>query len=453
MEADLRPRPQQAGAPGEHAALDVVFASNALGIGGTERGMISQALAMDRERIRPRVVGIFEGGVRKAMVEAAGLSVEVAEGDPERLADALRGADVVIVSRQGNAEPLLPAAARAAGVPHLVEWSQFGQVDLSDDERAFSCHLFVSQTIEIRYRALIDDPSPGFHGRHRVQHLPVERRLRELAPERREAKEALGLDPDRPVVGRVGRAEDWKWRDLLVDMLPELFRLVPETQVVFVGATPPKRRRLRRRGVLERCMLIEPTDDDERLAAIYAALDVFVGASQIGETLGLANLEAMSLGIPVVTCSTPWADNAQVEFVEHGVTGLIANHPRPFSEAVAKLLTDDELRGHLGGAARAKIETEFDPDLLAAQLERLCFSLVESDHVPEEWTPSPAAVDAFAAGSERRQALELRPLTRLERIQAALTRRRERAGRIWLTVRTGRGRIAARQLLLRLRRP
>jgi glycosyltransferase involved in cell wall biosynthesis len=433
------------------AELQVVFATNALGIGGTERGMISQALAMDPRRIRARVVGIFEGGVRKALVEAAGLPAEVAGGDEARLTEALRGADVVIVSRQGITERLLPAAARAAGVPHLVEWSQFGHVDTSEDERAFACHLFVSQTIEVRYRGLVGDPSPGFHRRHRVQHLPVERRLRELAPDRHTAKQSLGLDPDRPVIGRVGRAHDWKWRDLIVDMLPELFRRVPEAQVVLVGATPAKRRRLRRRGVLERCMLIEPTDDDAELATIYAALDVFLGASQIGETLGLANLEAMSLGIPVVTCSTPWADNAQIEFIEHDVTGLVANHPRPYAEAVALLLRDDQRRERLGSAARDLIDREFDPEVLAAQLERLCFSLVETGAVPDEWIPSPAAVDAFAAEYDRRQALELRSLTGPERAQAALTRRRERAGRIWQTLRSGRGGSAARQILLRLR--
>jgi glycosyltransferase involved in cell wall biosynthesis len=452
MEADLRSQSLQGQRQGRPAVLDVVFASNALGIGGTERGMISQALAMDPERIRARVVGIMEGGVRQSAIEAAGLPAEVAGGDAGRLTDALRGADVVVVSRQGITEPLLPAAANAAGVPHLVEWSQFGHVDLSDDEAAFDCHLFVSQMIELRYRGLVGDPSPDFHRRHRVQHLPIERRLSELAPDPRSAREALGLDPHRPVIGRIGRAHDWKWRDLLVDMLPELFRLVPETQVVFVGATPAKRKRLRRRGVLDRCTLIEPTEDDTELATIYAALDVSVGASQIGETLGLANLEPMSLGIPVVTCSTPWADNAQIEFVEHGVTGLIANHPRPFAEAVARLLSDEEMRARLGGAARAMIDREFDPEVLAAQLERLCFSLVESGTVPGEWTPSPEAVDAFAAEYERRERLELRPLTRLERAQAALTCGRERAGRIWQTLRTGRGLSAARQLLLRARR-
>jgi glycosyltransferase involved in cell wall biosynthesis len=209
-------------------------------------------------------------------------------------------------------------------------------------------------------------------------------------------------------------------------MVPELVRLAPDAQVVFVGATPAKRARLARRGVLERCLLMEPTTDEERLATITAACDVSVGASRIGESLGLANLEAMSLGIPVVTCSTPWADNAQVEFVEHGVTGLIANHPRPFAEAVAALLHDDELRGRLGAAAARMVAERFDVAALTSQLERLCVSLADEDRVPDEWRPSPADVDAFAAEYERRSGLQLRELTRSEWLEAAFARRRER---------------------------
>jgi glycosyltransferase involved in cell wall biosynthesis len=406
--------------------LDLVFATNTLGIGGTERGLVAQATAIRDQRIRPRAVGILEGGARASVLERAGLRVDVAGGDQTRLAEILRGADVVIVMRQGIREPLLPAAARHAGVPHLVEWNQFGHRDRSDDERSFACHLFVSQMVELRYREMVGDRTPGFHDRHRVQYLPVDETVRRLAPERAAAKEALGLDPGRPVVGRVGRAADAKWRDLLVDMVPELLRLAPEAQVLLVGTTPAKRRRLERLGVLDRCLLIDPTTDEGRLATITAACDVSVGASRIGESLGLANLEAMSLGIPVVTCSTPWADNAQVEFVEHGVTGLIANHPRPFAEAVATLLHDDQLRARLGSAAERLVRERFDLASLTKQLERLCVSLVDQGRVPAEWSPAPEEVEAFSREYERRSALEFRPLARTERFQAELARRRER---------------------------
>ncbi len=50
----------------------------------------------------------------------------------------------------------------------------------------------------------------------------------------------------------------------------------------------------------------------------------------------------MCLGLPVVTCSTPWVDNAQVEQVDPGETGWLADHPRQFAEAVASLLADDD---------------------------------------------------------------------------------------------------------------
>ena len=165
---------------------------------------------------------------------------------------------------------------------------------------------------------------------------------------RKRPRRLLGLDPQPPCGGCTGRPVDIKWRNLLVDMVPPLLREVPEAQLVFVGATPSKIRRLRRLRVLDRCTLLEPTLDEDRLAAFYAACDVFVSASEIGEAQGMANLEAMAFGVPVVTCSMPWADNAQVEFVEHGRTGLIANHPRPFAEAVAALLLDAGLRHRLG---------------------------------------------------------------------------------------------------------
>jgi hypothetical protein len=178
--------------------------------------------------------------------------------------------------------------------------------------------------------------------------------------------------------------------------------------------------------VLERCLLLEPTTDEGRLATMTAACDVSVGASRIGESLGLANLEAMSLGIPVVTCSTPWADNAQVEFVEHGVTGMIANHARPFAEAVATLLHDDELRGRLGESAARLVRERFDLGQLTAQLERLCITLADEGRVPDEWEPGAQAVESFGREYERRSALEFRPLSRTERVGAELARRRER---------------------------
>lgn len=404
----------------------VVLVSNLLGMGGTEKGMVNDALQLSRDRWDVRVVGVWGLGPRAATLEQAGIPVDSADRDLDRLTGLFEGADVVHVYRQGGTEPLVPTAARAARVPVLLETNIFGQFDASRDRDLFACHLFISKFCLMRYRQRIGDSTAAFHVRHRTQPLGLD--LNSLKwPPKEAAKEALGLDPRRPVVGRVGRAADGKWRNLLIDMMPRVTDLVPNVQFMWVGTTPAKEARLRRRGMLDTCSLQPTTTDDARLAAYYAACDVFVTAAEIGESQGVAIAEAMACGVPVVTCSTPWADNAQIEFVDHGRTGYIANHPRSFAEAVTELLTDEGRRIVLGDAARATVESTLNTATLARQLERLYEELLNGvDAPPAWWSPSAAEVDAFTADYPRRLRAEYSCLTLRERAEMRCERAAER---------------------------
>jgi glycosyltransferase involved in cell wall biosynthesis len=275
-------------------------------------------------------------------------------------------------------------------------------------------------------------------------------RLRSLAPPRAEAKARLGLDPRRPVVARIGRADDLKWRTLLIDMLAVVLARAPDVQVLLVGVTPAVKRRLGRRGLLERCLLHDPVAGEQELSHLYAACDVFVSAAQIGESQGLAIAEAMSLGVPVVTCSTPWVDNGQLELVEHGETGYVANHPRPFGEAVVALLEDESLRERLGAAARSKVDRTLDVRPLTRQLERLYEALLAGAPAPAPWDPSPREVDAFAQEYQHRLSREFRPLDWRERLEARLARERERAARVRGLLRRERLPLAAAMVKTRI---
>lgn len=407
--------------------MRVVLAVNTLGLGGTEKAVQTHALELDRDRFDITVVAVQEDGVRRAELEAAGVRVECAEGNEERLTGLFRDADLVHVTRAGVAEPKVPAACRAAGVELLVESNVFGAVDASPDEAQFSCHLFPSKMCALRYRRRLGLEGPDFHRRHRVLHWPVDiERLRGLAPEPEDAKRRLGLDPSRPVAGRIGRPNDRKWRNLIVDMVPELLELAPEAQVAIIGPTPAKLRRLERLGVLERVRIFQPTSDERELAAMYAACDAFFTAAEIGESHSFAIEEAMCLGIPVVTCSTPWVDNAQIEQVDDGVTGYVANHPRTFAEALAALLNDPAHRERFGAAAAEKSDRLFDAVRLTRQLEGLYLALGAGEDPPGEWVPPPAEVDAFAEEYERRLAASYRPLSPGEEREERLDRLVER---------------------------
>jgi glycosyltransferase involved in cell wall biosynthesis len=438
------------------APLDVVLVTHTFDLGGTEKSLLNHALAFDRERVRPRAVALGLPGRRDRVLEAAGIPVACAHGDADRLVDLLRGADVVHVSRGGLAEPMLPRARQEAGVPVIVETNVFGAFDTSADEAEFGCHLFMSQMCAMRYRRAVGLDHAGFHARHRVLYNPIDvERLRALAPEPHAARAALGLDPGRPVVGRIGRADDRKWSPIAIAMLPELLRRVPDAQLLLVGLTPERRRQLRRLGLEDRVHAVEPTADEERLATLYAACDVLVNASAIGESFGVSMAEAMALGIPVVTSSTPWADNAQVEVVEHGRTGYVANHPRPFAEAAARLLTDPAAREAMGATARRRVDERFAAGPVTRQLETLYEALVRDGRAPQEWSPSADELEAFERGYPQRAATQLRPLTRRERLEARAAVLAERAQWLARDVRedpVDRLRVIPARLRARLRR-
>jgi glycosyltransferase involved in cell wall biosynthesis len=418
-------------------ALELAVVCDTFSMGGTAKVAVTYALHHDRVRVRPRAIALSEPGMRAAELRARGIEVTCAHDDPDRLAQQLRGVDVVHSHRGGLAEPIVPAACRAAGVEALIETNVFGLQDTSSDEAQFSARLFVSQMCAMRYRECAGLDLKAFHRRHRTLYNPVDvDALRADALSRSEAHALLGLDPERPTVVRVGRDDDRKWGDILVAMVPHLLELVPNAQVVLVGTTRHRRVQLRRLGVLEHVHCLASSSDPRRVAAFYRAADVFASASSIGESFGLAIAEAMALGVPIVTNSTPWADNAQVEVVDNGVNGWVANHPRAFAEAVADLLGDKRRREAFGAAAACKVKANWHPAILTRELERLFEAVTASGIPPPDWTPGIDEQAAFEADYPRRAAAQYRPLSPREQREATWAVRRERAGWAWRDLRS-----------------
>jgi glycosyltransferase involved in cell wall biosynthesis len=436
-------------------ALELAVVCDSFSMGGTAKAAVTYALNHDRDRVRPRAIALREPGVRAAELAAADIEVVCAENDPDRLARQLRGVEVVHVHRSGLAEPIVPAACRAADVAALVETNVFGWRDTSPDDAQFSAHLFISQMCAMRYRERAGLDLEGLHHRHRTLYYPVDvDALRADASSREEAHALLGLDPARPTVVRVGREDDRKWGNILVAMTPHLLQLIPDVQIVFVGATAHRRAQLRRRGVLERVRCMPSSNDARRLAAFYCAADVFASASSIGESFGLAIAEAMALGTPVVTSSTPWTDNAQVEVLDNGVSGWVANHPRTFAEAVADLLGDDRRRSEFGAAAAAKADATWHPARLTRELELLFEAVAATGAPPAEWKPGVAEQAAFEQDYPRRASAQYRPLSPREQREAAWGTRRERAGWAYRDLRASpvqSGRMLAGLALARVR--
>ncbi|NUJ81627.1 glycosyltransferase [Methylocystis sp. FS] len=104
----------------------------------------------------------------------------------------------------------------------------------------------------------------------------------------------------------------------------------------------------------------------------FARADIFALASY-SENFGIAVLEAMACGIPVVV--TPEVGLADV--VERTGAGLVAQgDPEQFGRAIARLVADPALRRQMGAAGRAAAREHFSWSAVAARMEALYQDLV-----------------------------------------------------------------------------
>jgi glycosyltransferase involved in cell wall biosynthesis len=103
-----------------------------------------------------------------------------------------------------------------------------------------------------------------------------------------------------------------------------------------------------------------------------AAVDICVVPSVWQEAFGLAVVEPMAYGKPVIATRV----GAIAEMIEDGVTGVLVN-PRDeeaLADALTALLADPQRAARMGAAARACVQVKLDPRLqelhLVALIER-----------------------------------------------------------------------------------
>jgi sugar transferase (PEP-CTERM/EpsH1 system associated) len=282
-------------------------------------------------------------------------------------------------------------AARFAGVPIVVH-GEHGTLQLRRRQRLLQRFgwsrvdrlLSVSTRLAERMAHEVGFPPDRIH----TIHNGVELSRFQTGIGRSNARRALGLPVDTPIVGAVGRLVPVKDHTCLVDAVARVGRdgLQP---VLVIAGDGPRRRAIEEHasslGIGDRVRLLGHRKD---IDVVFAALDVFV-LSSVSEGLNNTILEAMAAGLPVVATRVGGAD----EMVLEGSTGFLVppGSPDMIAEALRRLLVDPVAAAAMGEAGRARAERDFDLGRTILKYERLYTDLAR------EYGCMPAPLHATAA--------------------------------------------------------
>jgi glycosyltransferase involved in cell wall biosynthesis len=177
--------------------------------------------------------------------------------------------------------------------------------------------------------------------------------------DRAESRSDLHIQNGEIAVGIASRLIENKGHSVLVDAMGLAIRQLPQLKLIVAGEGPllePLKAQAARSLPSDKATFVGFIDDIKR---VMAACDVFVFPTLpgFGEGFGLASLEAMAAGLPVVASDL----GPLPEVVVDGETGLLV---RPgdvdaLTDAILRLASRPELMVQMGQQGRLRAATEF----------------------------------------------------------------------------------------------
>ena len=280
--------------------------------------------------------------------------------------------------------------ARRAGVPFVV--SPHGSLDPYLRQR----HRLIKRLADILWqRRMLDEASLIHVTTSEEGRLLADFRFRSplhVGPYGVEAQTFADLPPRSVFRGRYlentqaavivyhGRLAQKKGLDVLISAFATVREGIPDARLVIVGPDDdglgPKlaaqAARLGVGGAVTLTGMLRGTD----LRSALAAADVWAMPSH-GENFGIAVVEALAAGLPVVT--TPLV-NIAAEMAEAGAGVVAELTPEAFSDALLALLRDPARRVAMGGKARA-FAGRYDWRLIGEDLAALYREVMASSSV------------------------------------------------------------------------
>jgi glycosyltransferase involved in cell wall biosynthesis len=185
--------------------------------------------------------------------------------------------------------------------------------------------------------------------------------------ERDRARAALGLAPDMVAIGVASRLIPGKGHDVLIDAFASVVADNPRLRLLVVGEGPERAAAEAQAARQLPSGTYEFLGFVREIAEFMSACDAIAFPTQpeLGEGFGLAALEAMAAGRPVISSDT----GPLPEIVADEITGFVvpARSRDGFSRAIARVGADADLRRRLGEAAAQRARDTFSLDAMVTK--------------------------------------------------------------------------------------
>ncbi len=234
--------------------------------------------------------------------------------------------------------PLAMLAAWRANIPFVLTFHSGGDVSrLRRALRGMQWAMLLPLLSRARKLIAVSEFEAGFF-RERLR-LPAERFVvipngAHLPHVFEPADEATGEADDDPLIVSIGRLERYKGHQRVIAALPKLLEQVPDARVRIAGAGPYEstlQKMASRLGVARHVEIqAVPPGDRRGMAALIARADLVTLLSEY-ESQGLAVMEALTLGRPVLVAGT----SALQELADHGLARAVPLESTPEEVATA----------------------------------------------------------------------------------------------------------------------
>lgn len=351
--------------------MNIVFVHSALPVGGAEILRKFVADEVKKRSISFNICLISGAGIIAVDLEKAGVTVDYLNCNKSiyrpsatlRLAKYLKLQQCDIVqSSQFNSNFHTRIAAKLAGVPCVIceehgiyRWKDWWH-RLADKFLANWCDkiIAVSQAVKDFNVHEIGIPADKIE----VLHNCLDTDHSHFTKSRDESRAEFGLAADEFVIGHVGTLRKEKAHDILLQAFARFRSQRKGAKLLLVGNGPLKSRIVQQVDSLGLNDAVIFAGSRSDVPDVLKAMDLFVFPSR-NEALGIALLEAMYSGLPVIAART----GGIPEIVKDGETGVLveSENIESLTQAMLRLAGDQGLCARLGKAAHKYVADHHSP--------------------------------------------------------------------------------------------